>query len=98
VVPGQGGPKVDLAAEKKAIRALADEWDAATAAKEYLAKVQRGGRLHVTSRSKVIAEIVPPVPPKDEAAAARARLRGSVLRYDGPIEPAVPPEEWKADR
>jgi uncharacterized protein (TIGR02246 family) len=35
----QGGPKVDLAAEKKAIRALADEWDAATAAKDVAANV-----------------------------------------------------------
>jgi hypothetical protein len=28
----------------------------------------------------------------------RQRLRGSVVRYDDPFEPAVPPEEWDALR
>ena len=65
---------------------------------EYLAKVRRGERLRVTSRGTVIAEIAPPTPSKDEAAAARARLRGSVLRYDDPLEPAIPPEEWDVNR
>ena len=65
---------------------------------EYLAKVRRGERLRVTSRGTVIAEIAPPAPSKDEAAAARARLRGSVLRYDDPLEPAIPPEEWDVNR
>lgn len=65
---------------------------------EYLAKVRRGERLRVTSRGKVIAEITPPVPSKDEAAAARARLRGSVLRYDDPLEPVIAPQEWEVNR
>lgn len=65
---------------------------------EYLAKVRRGERLRVTLRGKVIAEITPPVPSKDEAAAARARLRGSVLRYDDPLEPVIAPEEWEVNR
>lgn len=65
---------------------------------EYLAKVRRGERLRVTSRGKVIAEIAPPAPSKDEAVAARARLRGSVLRYDDPLEPVIAPEEWEVNR
>ena len=65
---------------------------------EYLAKVRHGERLRVTSRGKAIAEIVPPTPSKDEAAAARARLRGSVLRYDDPLEPVIAPEEWEVNR
>ena len=65
---------------------------------EYLAKVRRGERLRVTSRGKAIAEIAPPAPSGDEVAAARARLRGSVLRYDNPLEPAVAPEEWEVNR
>ena len=65
---------------------------------EYLAKVRRGERLRVTSRGKAIAEIAPPTAPKDEAAAARARLRGSVLRYDRPLDPVIEPEEWEVNR
>ena len=65
---------------------------------EYLAKVRRGERLRVTSRGKAIAEIVPPAPTRDEIAAARARLRGSVLRYGDPLEPVIPPQEWEVNR
>lgn len=65
---------------------------------EYLAKVRRGERLRVTSRGTAIAEIAPPSPSKDEAAAARARLRGSVLRYDDPLEPVIAPQEWDVNR
>jgi prevent-host-death family protein len=64
----------------------------------YLAKVQRGERLRVTSRGRVIAEIAPPVAAKDQAQAARERLRGSVLRYDRPLEPVIEPEEWEVNR
>jgi prevent-host-death family protein len=64
----------------------------------YLAKVQRGERLRVTSRGRVIAEIAPAVAAKDEAQAARERLRGSVLRYDRPLEPVIEPEEWEVNR
>lgn len=28
----------------------------------------------------------------------RRKLRGSVLKYDHPFDPAVPPEEWDAVR
>ena len=65
---------------------------------EYLAKVRRGVRLRVTSRGKAIAEIGPPAPSGDRIAAARARLRGSVRRYDHPLEPVVEPDEWEVNR
>jgi len=64
----------------------------------YLAKVRRGQRIKVTSRGKVIAEIVPPTADKSEADAARARLRGSVLKYDRPLEPVFEAEEWEMNR
>src|SRR5438445_202687 len=55
---------------------------------EYMAKVQRGERFRVTSRGRVIAEIAPPAAAKDEAAAARARLRGSVRHFE-PISAGI---------
>lgn len=65
---------------------------------EYLAKVQRGERVRVTSRGKVIAEIAPPSASRKDVEAARARLRGSVLRYDKPLDPAFDPSEWDVNK
>lgn len=64
----------------------------------YLARVGRGERVRVTSRGKVIAEISPPSASRKEVEAARARLRGSLLRYDGPFEPALGPGEWNVNK
>jgi len=64
----------------------------------FLAKVQRGGRLRVTSRGKAIAEITPPGPEPDKTRAARQRLLGSLLRYDEPTAPAFEPQEWDMNR
>jgi prevent-host-death family protein len=64
----------------------------------YLARVRRGERIRVTSRGRVVAEIVPPTPSPDAVAAARARLRGSVRRYDRPLEPVIDPGEWNMNR
>jgi prevent-host-death family protein len=64
----------------------------------YLARVRRGERIKVTSRGAVIAELAPAAPSPDEAAAARARLRGSVRRYDRPLEPVIDPGEWDMNR
>jgi antitoxin (DNA-binding transcriptional repressor) of toxin-antitoxin stability system len=64
----------------------------------YLARVTRGERLRVTSRGKVIAEISPPPATEAEVAAARERLRGSVLRYDNPLDPVIDPGEWEVNR
>ena len=64
----------------------------------YLAKVRRGERIRVTSRGKVIAELSPPASTPDVAAAARTRLRGSVRRYERPLEPVLDPGEWTMNR
>lgn len=65
---------------------------------EYLARVRRGERLRVTTRGRAIAEISPPSSSGDEAEAARARLRGSVLRYERPLDPVFGPEEWEVNK
>jgi prevent-host-death family protein len=65
---------------------------------EYLAKVKRGQRLRVTSRGKVVAELAPPSASRVAVEAARARLRGSVLKYDKPTEPVIDPGEWDANK
>jgi len=64
----------------------------------YLARVQRGERIKVTSRGKVVAELLPPALSPDMVAAARSRLRGSVLRYERPLEPVADPSEWDMNR
>jgi prevent-host-death family protein len=64
----------------------------------FLTKVSRGTRLRVTSRGRVIAEITPPSSAPEEAEAARARLRGSVLQYADPTAPAMEPGEWEMNR
>lgn len=65
---------------------------------EFLAKVERGQRLRITSRGRVIAEIGPPAPLGDEARAARERLRGSVLKYEDPLLPVFEPGDWDMHR
>lgn len=64
----------------------------------YLARARRGERIRVTSRGRVIAEIMPPAAAADEVRGARARLRGSVRRYDRPLEPVIDPGDWNVNR
>ena len=64
----------------------------------YLERVRKGQRIRVTSRGKVIAELSPPGAEPDEVEAARALLKGSVIRYEQPFEPAIPSEEWEVNR
>lgn len=64
----------------------------------YATRVGRGKRARVSSRGKVIAELTPPAASKKEVEAARVRLRGSVLRYDRPLDPVIDPQEWDANR
>lgn len=64
----------------------------------YLALVERGETVSVTHRGRVIAEISPPSPADDEAGAARARLRNSLIRYDAPFEPVIAADEWEMNR
>ena len=65
---------------------------------DYLAQVEQGETLRVTLRGRVIAEITPPAPDRDQSDAARARLRGSLLRFDAPFEPVIAPDEWEVNR
>jgi prevent-host-death family protein len=64
----------------------------------YLKRVRRGERIRVTSRGEVIAELAPPAATAEESALARKRLRGSVARYERPLEPAHAPGEWMVDK
>ncbi len=64
----------------------------------YLAKVRNGERVRVTSRGKVVAELVPPAAARSESEAAWARLRGSVLRFDRPTDPVIDPLEWDVNK
>jgi antitoxin (DNA-binding transcriptional repressor) of toxin-antitoxin stability system len=60
--------------------------------------VARGEKVRVTSRGKVIAELAPPVASAKEIEAARKRLRGSIRRFDRPLDPLISPEDWKLNR
>ena len=60
----------------------------------YLERARRGERIRVTSRGAVIAEITGPKATEEQAALIRQRLRGTVLHYESPTEPAHAPEEW----
>ena len=64
----------------------------------YLERVRKGQRIRVTSRGRVIAELSPPSAEPDEVEIERALLRGSVIRFDHPLEPAIGPEEWETSR
>jgi antitoxin (DNA-binding transcriptional repressor) of toxin-antitoxin stability system len=63
-----------------------------------LARVTRGERIAITSRGRVIAELAPPRPAGEAATAARKLLRGSVVSFARPLEPAVAADEWDANQ
>lgn len=65
---------------------------------QYLAKVRRGERIRVTSRGKTIAELGPPSATQAEIEAARKRLKGSLVKYERPLDPATDPADWEANR
>jgi antitoxin (DNA-binding transcriptional repressor) of toxin-antitoxin stability system len=62
----------------------------------YLERARRGEHIRVTSRGEVIAEISGPKASDDEAELIRRQLRGSVVHYESPMEPAHAQEEWAA--
>ena len=64
----------------------------------YLKRVRQGERIRVTSRGQIVAELTPPTASADEVALARKRLRGSVVRYDDPLEPAFSAEDWTVNK
>lgn len=61
---------------------------------EYLAQVEAGETIRVTVHGRAIAEITQPSVAGSDAETARARLRGSLVRYDDPFAPAVPAGDW----
>jgi prevent-host-death family protein len=62
---------------------------------EYFREVERSGReLIITDHGEPVLKLVPFV---DDPNAALAALKGSVLRYDDPLEP-VGLEDWEALR
>jgi prevent-host-death family protein len=61
----------------------------------WLARVAAGERIRITAHGRPVAEIGPPMPDQDSAAAARSRLKGSVLSFDRPLEPALAIDEWQ---
>ncbi|MGH9917248.1 MAG: hypothetical protein ACRD6W_00005, partial [Nitrososphaerales archaeon] len=62
----------------------------------YLERARSGEHIRVISRGQVIAEISGPKASEDEAELIRRRLRGSVVHYESPMEPAHAPDEWAA--
>ncbi len=64
----------------------------------YLARAASGERIRVTPRGKVISELASPSPVPGAADAARARLRGSVIRFHRPLEPVLSDAEWEMNR
>jgi prevent-host-death family protein len=64
----------------------------------YLERARRGERIRVTSRGQVIAEISGPKAAEEEAEIIRKRLRGVVMNYESPVEPAHLEEEWIVNR
>jgi prevent-host-death family protein len=64
----------------------------------YLDRARRGERIRVTLRGTVIAEITGPKATAEEAALIRKQLRGAVLHYESPAEPAHQPEEWSVNQ
>jgi antitoxin (DNA-binding transcriptional repressor) of toxin-antitoxin stability system len=65
---------------------------------DHLANFRRGERLRITSRGRFVAALSAPSASSGEVEAVRARLRGSLLRYDGPLEPVIHPAEWDVNR
>jgi len=53
------------------------------------ARLKRGSEMPSTSRDGDIHKPAVAIPSQKEVEAARARLRGSLLRYDDPLKPAL---------
>jgi prevent-host-death family protein len=62
---------------------------------QYLREVETSGKeLVITDHGRPVLKVVPYA---EDPAAALESLRGSVLRYDDPLEP-VGSEDWEASR
>jgi prevent-host-death family protein len=62
-----------------------------------LDEVERSGEpVTVTKRGRPVAEVKPVK--KRERRSIIGAMRGTVLRYDRPFDPAIEPDEWHANR
>ena len=62
-----------------------------------LDEIERSGEsVTVTKRGRPIAEVKPVE--KAERGSIIGAMKGTVLRYDRPFDPAIEPEEWHANR
>jgi antitoxin (DNA-binding transcriptional repressor) of toxin-antitoxin stability system len=64
----------------------------------YLERARRGELIRVTSRGEVIAEIAAPKATKGESEVIRKWLRGLVMNYESPEDPAHSEQEWAINR
>lgn len=64
----------------------------------YLDRARRGERIRVISRGAVIAEITGPKATEEDAEQIRKQLRGVVVQYEAPMEPAYQPEDWSVSQ
>ena len=64
----------------------------------YLDRARRGERIRVTSRGTLIAEITAPKATEEEAQLIREQMRGAVVRYESPTEPAHATEDWSINQ
>jgi prevent-host-death family protein len=64
----------------------------------YLDRARRGERIRVTSRGALIAEITAPKATEEEAELIREQMRGAVVRYESPTEPAHATEDWSVNQ
>ena len=60
--------------------------------------VKPDGTLDVPFEPGTVVEVSLPKPAGGRVAKPPERLRGTVLKYDDPLEPACDPDEWEANR
>ena len=62
---------------------------------EYLRKVeQQKKQVIITHAGKPVAKVIPYKEEAKDPEAILKSLRGSVLKYDNPTEPAIDPDDW----
>lgn len=65
---------------------------------EFLREVEKQKQpLIITHAGKPVVKVVP-YRKEDQDKIIRESLRGSVLRFDDPHEPAIDPEDWDANK
>ena len=57
-----------------------------------------GGSVTITNRGRPVAVLSPVPVPGEKPSLFIGMMRGTVLRYEEPFEPAAPPSDWSASR